>query len=139
MLKPNSDLDARKSYIAVLLMLAEADDKDHANEERFINDVADRLDLTPEDVNEIDKHPENLVFSFPKTEVERMNLLYHLLFLMKIDGSVDPKEKELCHELGFRFGFRAEMVDELIVVMENHIGQIIPPGTLLNIIKKYMN
>jgi uncharacterized tellurite resistance protein B-like protein len=86
-------------------MLAEADGRDHVNEENFINHVAVRLGLTEEDVVRIDKHPENLTFAFPRDEQARMNLLYHLLFLMKIDGSVGPKEKRLCHEIGVLLGF----------------------------------
>ena len=134
-----SDRNTKESYIAVLLMLAEADDKDHINEDRFIRHVAVRLGLDEQDVDRIDKHPENLNFEFPRSEQARMNLLYHLLFLMKIDGTVGPKEKKLCHEIGMRLGFHYQMVDELIGVMTQHIGKVIPDHILLNIIKKYMN
>ena len=134
-----SDRKIKESYIAVLLMLAEADDKDHVNEDRFIKHVAVRLGLDEKDVERIDKHPESLSFEFPRDEQARMNLLYHLLFLMKIDGTVGPKEKKLCHELGLRLGFQYHMVNELIEVMAQFEGKIIPEHTLLNIIRKYMN
>ena len=134
-----SERKDKESYIAVLLMLAEADNRDHINEERFINHVAIRLGLTEQDVKAIDKHPENLTFDFPKDEQSRMNLLYHLLFLMKIDGSVGTSEIKLCHEIGLRLGFNYQMVDELIGVMTEYIGKTIPQNKLLNIVKKYLN
>lgn len=134
-----SDRKSKESYIAVLLMLAEADDLDHIYEEQFINHVAERLGLNEKDVRQIDQHPENLTFDFPKDEQGRMNLLYHLLFLMKIDGSVAPSEIKLCHEIGLRLGFNYQMVNELIQVMSEHLGKTIPQDVLLNIIKKYLN
>lgn len=134
-----SDRNTRESYIAALLMLAEADDRDHLFEWRFIVDVAHRLGMTEEDVKRIDTHPQDLHFRLPKGEQERMNLLYHLLFLMKIDGSVGEKEIALCHELGTRLGFNYLMVDELIVIMSKYVGKLVPEKALLNIIRKYMN
>jgi hypothetical protein len=73
------DRSTKESYTAVLLMLAEADNRDHKNEIKFINHVAIRL------------------------------------------------------------GFNYQMVDELIDVMRDHIGKIIPQNLLLDIIKRYMN
>ena len=134
-----ADRATRESYIATLLMLAEADDNQSIRENRFIELVALRLGLTEEDVQRIDQHPEQLSFHFPKGEQERMNLLYHLLFLMKIDGAVTEAEVALCHQLGTLLGFNYLMVDELIAVMTQHIGRKIPDETLLNIIRKYMN
>ena len=109
--------------------LAEADNRDHVNEIRFINQG-----LSESDVERIDRHPEELC---PKMNC--MNLLYHILFLMKIDGSVGPNEIKLCHEIGLRLGFNYQMVDELIAVMSDHVGQQIPHGILLDIIRKYLN
>lgn len=133
------DLKTKETYVAILLMLAEADDREHVHEIRFINHVAIRLGLTKQDVKRIDQHPEELHFVLPKTEQTRMNLLYHLLFLMKIDGKVGEKEIKLCHEIGLRLGFNYKMVDELILVMDQHVGKTIPQNLLLDIIKKYMN
>jgi len=134
-----SNHKAKESYIATLLMMAEADDHQSRNEDRFIEQVALRLGLTADDVLRIDKHPQQLSFHLPNGEQQRMNLLYHLLFLMKIDGDVNEQEVQLCHRLGTFLGFNYLMVDELIQVMIRHVGKQIPQGTLLDIIRKYMN
>ena len=132
-------LDQKQTHILTLLMLAEADDRDHVNEIRFINNVAGRIGLSKLDVQEIDKHPERLTFSLPESEEDRMTVLYDLLFLMKIDGDVAEEEKELVRELGVRLGFRISMVEEFIQTMAKYVGQPVPANALLDIIRKYMN
>jgi len=133
------NLDQKQTHILTLLMLAEADDVDHENEIRFINNVAVRIGLSASDVIEIDKHPERLTFSLPETEKDRMTVLFDLLFLMKIDGNIAEEEKELVRELGVRLGFRISMVEDFIKVMSDNIGKEVPANILLDIIRKYMN
>ena len=132
-------LDQKQTHILTLLMLAEADDRDHVNELRFINNVAGRIGLSELDVQEIDKHPERLTFSLPESEADRMTVLYDLLFLMTIDGNVAEEEKELVRELGVRLGFRISMVEEFIQTITEYVRQPVPPNALLDIIRKYMN
>jgi hypothetical protein len=132
-------LDQKQTHILTLLMLAEADNKDHINEIRFINNVAGRIGLNESDVQEIDKHPERLNFSLPESEEDRMTVLFDLLFLMKIDGNVAEEEKELVRELGVRLGFRISMVEEFIQTIAKYVGQQVPSNALLDIIRKYMN
>lgn len=132
-------LDQKQTHILTLLMLAEADNRDHVNEIRFINNVAGRIGLSELDVQEIDKHPERLTFSLPESEEDRMTVLYDLLFLMKIDGNVAEEEKELVCELGVRLGFRISMVEEFIQTIAKYVGQQVPKNALLDIIRKYMN
>jgi len=132
-------LDQKQTHILTLLMLAEADNRDHINEIRFINNVAGRIGLNESDVQEIDKHPERLRFSLPESEEDRMTVLYDLLFLMKIDGNVAEEEMELVRELGVRLGFRISMVEEFIQTIAKYVGQQVPSNALLDIIRKYMN
>ena len=132
-------LDQKQTHILTLLMLAEADDRDHVNEIRFINNVAGRIGLGESDVQEINKHPERLTFSLPESEEDRMTVLYDLLFLMKIDGNVAEEEQELVRELGARLGFRISMVEEFIQTIAKYVGKQVPSNALLDIIRKYMN
>jgi uncharacterized tellurite resistance protein B-like protein len=132
-------LDQKQTHILTLLMLAEADDRDHVNEIRFINNVAGRIGLSESDVQEINMHPERLTFSLPESEEDRMTVLYDLLFLMKIDGNIAEEEQELVRELGVRLGFRISMVEEFIRTIAKYVGQQVPSNALLDIIRKYMN
>jgi hypothetical protein len=120
-------------------MLAEADDKDHPNETSFINNVAGRLGLGLSDIEDIETNPKELTLQMPKTPINRMTLMYDMLWLMKIDGSVVSKEKELVLEIGLRLGFRHEMIQELIDTIAMYIGKPVPNDALLNVIRKYSN
>lgn len=133
------ELYKRKSHLFMLLMLAEVDNDNNPLESIFINKVAERLGMTSEDVHEIDKNPQDLTLIIPKTEQARMEILYDLLFLMKFDQNVDQSEIDLIHRLAFRMGFPPTMTQEMIEVMKQHIGKIVPKNALLNIIRKYMN
>ena len=133
------ELNKKKTHLLMLLMMAEADDNDHLLEMIFISQVAARLGLDPEDVEEIDQNPQDITFVISKSESERMEILYDLLFLMKFDREVDDDEVELIHRLGFRMGFRPTMTQEMVEVMRQHIGQLVPQDALLDIVRKYMN
>ena len=133
------ELNKKKTHLLMLLMMAEADDNDHLLEMIFISQVAARLGLDPEDVEEIDQNPQDITFVISKSESERMEILYDLLFLMKFDREVDDDEVELIHRLAFRMGFRPTMTQEMVEVMRQHIGQLVPQDALLDIVRKYMN
>ena len=133
------ELNKKKTHLLMLLMMAEADDDDHLLEMIFISQVAARLGLDPEDVEEIDQNPQDITFVISKSESERMEILYDLLFLMKFDREVDDDEVELIHRLAFRMGFRPTMTQEMVEVMRQHIGQLVPQDALLDIVRKYMN
>lgn len=120
-------------------MLAEADDNEHPNEVSFINNVAGRLGLKLSDVKEIENNPTELTFQMPKTPQNRMTLMYDMLWLMKIDGSVVAEEKDLVLEIGLRLGFRVEMIEELISIISRYVGQPVPENALLNVIRRYSN
>jgi len=129
----------KDTHLFLLLMLAEADDNEHPNEVSFINNVAGRLGLKLSDVKEIENNPTELTFQMPKTPQNRMTLMYDMLWLMKIDGSVVAEEKDLVLEIGLRLGFRVEMIEELISIISRYVGQPVPENALLNVIRRYSN
>jgi len=129
----------KDTHLFLLLMLAEADDNEHPNEVSFINNVAGRLGLKLSDVKEIENNPTELTFQMPKTPQNRMTLMYDMLWLMKIDGSVVAEEKDLVLEIGLRLGFRVEMIEELISIISRYVGQPVPENALLDVIRKCLN
>ena len=135
----DSALHKKKTHLFMLLMLAEADNTEHPLERLYINKVAERLGMTTEDVEEIDRKPQDLTLIIPKRESARMEILYDLLFLMKFDQNVDQAEIDLVQELALALGFMPLMTQEMIELMKQHVGQTVPKDSLLNIIRKYMN
>ena len=132
-------MNTKKSYLLMLIKLSNADHKVDKNEARFINNVAKKLGLTENDVENIHDHPDEFRFTLPDNMLERMRQFYHLLFLMGIDGEITIEEREICRQLGFRLCLNPPLMDDLINLMIDNLNKRIPDGEMLEVIKKYMN
>ncbi|NNC95196.1 MAG: hypothetical protein HKN92_06495 [Chitinophagales bacterium] len=133
-----SDLN-KKNQLMLLLKLAKEDKLLDSREEKFIIDIALKMGLTTKEIDTIFEEPEKMEIHIPKSEKERMTCLYHLLFLMKIDGNVKIDEKRLCKKLGFKLGINPFLVEELMQVIDEYSGKIVPQGVMLDAVKKYLN
>ncbi len=133
------DLEKRKSHLLTVMMMMDADNSEHDFERRFIYNVAARLGLTDQDVDELKENPTNIGYELPKTEVARMTIVYDIFFAMKIDGNINEDEEKLFLTVGRLLGFNDMMLKEFLGVARKYVGKPIPDDTLLNIIKKYMN
>lgn len=140
MFKDYKEIKARNmAVLAMLVQMAEADGDLDLAEQEFILDVAYQVQLTGDEVEEIFTHPKKFVLIPPRNEEDRMTILYYLLFMMRIDGKILPKEEELCYKAGLRLGFNHDMVTDLIFVMKKHLHEELPEDALLNVIRKYLN
>ena len=127
------------NLMAILLKMAKADQKVEPHEMQFLKDVSNQLGMSETDWKELTNQFEDHELQIPQTEKERAIYLYHLLFLMKIDGEVSIEEEKLCHEIGLRLGFRPELTRRLIEIIKNHIGKAVPVDLMLNAIRQYHN
>ena len=75
----------------------------------------------------------------PSSEIDRMTIFYYLLFLIKIDGVVDEREKNFARKFGLALGFRMEMIDQMLTTMEKHLDNRLPDDELIKIVKQYLN
>lgn len=119
--------------------MATADGNIAPQESRFIADVASSIGLSSTDIVDVVRHPENFILAGPVDEHARMEILYYLLFTMRVDGVIDPKEEALCHKAALRLGFNELLTQDLINVMKTYLTKEIPPDLMLDLIKKYLN
>lgn len=132
-------IEDRKSIIAILYQMAKSDD-DVANVELvYLIDVAKTIGLEPVDVEEVLNHPEDFPLAAPTDEGDRMTILYYLLFMMRVDGIIEPREEKLVYEAGFRLGFNEKLIEDLIHVMKTYLNKEIPPEVMLEQIRKHLN
>ena len=127
------------SLLALFIQLAKADSEIDDHEEQFIEDVRVKLGIQKEDVDKLWADDSTHPLEPPTLERHRMNILYHLLYLMKIDGVVTQEEEEFVKIMGFKLGINPNLVEELIETIKNNVGKDLPGKALLDIIKKYMN
>lgn len=112
--------------------MAFADGHFSENEKQFISKVID------EQVKDADSLLDNDT-KIPSEEKDRMTILYYLLFLLKIDGVIKDSEKKIAIKFGSLLGFRSEMIESMIHIMEQHLDEKLPDEKLVSIIRQYLN
>jgi hypothetical protein len=134
-----SENEKNEILLKVLVGLAKTDQVIHENEFKYLIHVCNNLKIDPELIRKYAVDSDTSKDYFPKTEVERMNIYYHLLFVMNVDGVVAHEEELAVYKLGFRLGFQEDMTREFLLLMKTHKLDQIPANAMLNIIKKYKN
>lgn len=94
-----------------------------------IEKIREFVNLKEENINEI----------LPIEEEERMNFLYHALFVMNVDKQVAHEEMIFVYKLAFKLGFSEAMTRDFIEVMKHFPSGDMPKDAMLNIIRKYNN
>jgi uncharacterized tellurite resistance protein B-like protein len=128
-----------EELISLLVHISKSDNHFDDFELSYILQVGQAVGLNQYQIEETIRAEDTLDPTFPKTEQERMNILYYMLFLMKIDQNVSHKEKELIHHYGFKLGFSKAMLDEFVHLISKHQNSNVPTNQMLSIIKKYQN
>jgi len=131
--------NSRKSHLLMLIQMARADGRFRLSEDRMLLEIAGRMGINEEELNTLKHEPSQFEIVLPKTEDERLIILYHLLFLMRLDRHISVKEEELCREMGFRLGLNPLMVEDMINTMVQYIDQKLPDHLLLETVKRYRN
>lgn len=131
---------AIKGYLVSLLVRqATIDGEITYSEKSYLLHALETLQLEEKDIQSIIKSPVEYSIDPPIDENKRMTILYHLLFMMKANHSIDFRTEELCYNIGFELGFRHEMVRDLIGVIKEYKKAEMPPMAMLNRIKPYLN
>lgn len=73
-----------------------------------------QLRLTPEDINRPGKELEQLNFTLPQQKVERLEELYHLVFMIHLDKVVEDVELEVASLYAQKLGFSDNLVPDLL-------------------------
>lgn len=136
---PQQEQQYKQFIIALLGRQANVDGNIAKNELAFILGVAESMGLTYEDIEPILQNPQAYEMDPPAEERLRMQVLYYLLFMMRADGDISAKEEEMCYEVGFKLGFRMEMVQNLIGLMRQFLRRKLPPDAMLEEIKPFLN
>lgn len=104
-----------------------------------MRDLAEQLKLNSAELNEISADPTAFTLAPPPDEQERMEILYYLLFAMRIDNEINTSEEAFVYKVGLKLGFNDQMVAELIGVMKQHLHTRLPKDALVKVIRKHLN
>lgn len=129
--------DRKHAMISDFISLARADEKVTTAEYDFIIRLAQRMDVTNEEVDALFKNP---VPSKPLfSEMERIIHFHKLVLLMNVDRETHEKEVVALRNFGLKMGIRTGAVDKILVEMNNYEDKIIPSQELIKIFQTYYN
>ena len=130
-------MDEKLSLLADLVKLANADNDFREEEQQFIYAIAMQMGVSPQDYTRI--FNENINYSPPQVEVDRILQFQRLILVMSIDGNASPKEKQLVKQLGLKMGLNPMAVNTVLNEMHNYKNNMLPPNRLIEIFKQYHN
>lgn len=110
-----------KSYFASFVRIAYADNIITENEKIFLDRIASKLDISPEEFQEIVDHPDRYPVDPPYLHVHRLERMYDLGRMVYSDKVLGPKQKEILSRyalyLGFTHGNVPYIVDKALSLL----------------------
>jgi uncharacterized membrane protein YebE (DUF533 family) len=129
--------DNSRAIISDLIFLAYADGKLTDSEYDFILQIALRLDLTEQEVQNLFDKPISVRPIL--TELERISHFYKLVLLMNVDMETHEREVIAIRNFGLKMGIRAGVFDQILLQMGQYKNKIIPSDDLVKIFRTYYN
>ena len=106
--------EQKKSFIKILSSLAAIDNDFDENEKALLMDVAEEWNVSRKELDDIIDSSEMPKIEVPKNENDRIEELATLIGMMMIDGKIYEEEFQLCSLVALKFGFKPEIVNNII-------------------------
>lgn len=120
-----------------LIKLAEADENLREAEYTFLLQCANILGVKREEFEVL--FAENIEFSPPKFEMDRILQFYRLVLLANVDMEVNKDEARFLREAGFRLGLNPDAIENVLLKMKEHKNGKIPTEKLIEIFQVHHN
>jgi uncharacterized tellurite resistance protein B-like protein len=133
------NLFSAEYILSLMIELSLADGKMTQEEYLFMSRYAAQNGIAPGLFESMIRKNGKVKLNFPKTEKERMEIFYYLLFIVKSDMQILPKEENLVYHYGFKLGINESLIRDFLNILKAYMGKQVPPDLLLDQIKKYLN
>jgi uncharacterized tellurite resistance protein B-like protein len=110
-----------KSHMRNLIEIAAADGSLGMEEQRLLEFAAVRNNISKDQLNKIQANTSSVRFKVPGNQKDRFNQLYDLVHMMSVDKSIHAEELRLCEIFAIKFGYRKEIVREMIELIRQNI------------------
>ena len=130
-----------KSHMRNLIEIAAADGGFGIEEQRLLQYAALRNNISESQLKDIQAAVSKIRFEVPRSEEVKFFQLYDLVHMMSVDKSIHSEELRLCEIFAIKFGYRKEVVREMIEMIRQNIEKWIGPKetmqTILRTFKVY--
>lgn len=104
-----------------LIEIAGADGNLGTEEQRLLEYAAQRNNLSAAELKAIQNNASRVRFEIPRNKEEKFFQLYDLVHMMSVDKTIHPEELRLCEIFAIKFGYRKEVVREMIELIRENI------------------
>jgi uncharacterized tellurite resistance protein B-like protein len=116
-----------KSHMRNLIEIAASDGSLAIEEQRLLEHAARRYNISKEELQRIQAGTSKVRFEVPRNEEDKFFQLYDLVHMMSVDKNIHTEELWLCEIFANKFGYRKEIVREMIEMIRQNIEKWIGP------------
>ena len=127
-----------KSHMRNLIEIAAADGNLASEEQRLLENAAIRNNISKEQLKKIQANAFNVRFKAPGNKLDKFYQLYELVHMMSVDKSIHAEELRLCEIFALQFGYRKEIVREMIELIRTNIEKWIGPEETMKMVLRDM-
>jgi len=127
-----------KSHMRNLIEIAAADGNLASEEQRLLEYAAQRNNISASQLKNIQDATSKIRFEVPVNEEEKFFQLYDLVQMMTVDKNIHGEELRLCEIFAIKFGYRKEIVREMIELIRDHIEKWIGPKETMQTVLRSM-
>ena len=110
-----------KSHMRNLIEIAVADGGFGIEEQRLLEYAALRNNISKSQLKDIQANASKVRFEVPRNEEDKFFQLYDLVHMMSVDENIHSEELRLCEIFAIKFGYRKEVVREMIEMIRQNI------------------
>jgi uncharacterized tellurite resistance protein B-like protein len=103
-----------KGHFSAIVRVALADDRVSPEEQAFLDKLANKLDISKEEYEEILENPLKYPINPPYLHSQRLERLYDLARMVHVDHQLGDKQDTLLRKFGLALGFTPGNVDYII-------------------------
>ena len=127
-----------KSHMRNLIEIAAADGQFATEEQRLLQYAALRNNISEAELAKIQADASKVRFRVPRNEEDKFTQLYDLVHMMTIDQQIHDEELRLCEIFAIKFGYRKEVVREMIAVIRESIKDWVGPKETMQKVMREM-
>ncbi|GJM28308.1 MAG: hypothetical protein DHS20C17_09430 [Cyclobacteriaceae bacterium] len=119
--------DYKKNYLKQLFLIALADAHLDSREEEYLFFIAQKMGINHQEFHSIKQSTAETSLIIPDNYYQRFRMIFDFVWVMMIDGEIDPREKVVCQQLVNQLDFASGVVDDLIEHINYHLSCGINP------------
>jgi len=123
-----------KSHMRNLIEIAASDGSLANEEQKLLEYAALRNHITAQELKDIQTDVSKIRFEAPRNEEAKFTQLYDLVHMMTIDKDIHAEELRLCEIFAIKFGYRKEVVREMIEMIRENIPKWIGPKETMEMV-----